>query len=211
MTHKLVQKHLLKGTQEFELVDDAINIRIKKPFGTETLTVVLSVLNPEPVINKSLVEFTSRVNNEPLVSFWSGKPNSDEFNAFINLIKDKARNEFMAFAGLRGAPAAGLEHNSYDEPPAFEERDDGVHWESREVVLRPADIEASIKLLTEQVGEEPLGAFLEVLKQLKDDPENDQLLKQLVDEFSQLGPLQGAVLSYAPYVIVVLSDDPYGF
>ena len=35
---KLIQKDLLKGTREFEIVDDVVNVRIKKPFKEEKLT-----------------------------------------------------------------------------------------------------------------------------------------------------------------------------
>mgnify|MGYP001550140873 CR=1 FL=1 len=67
METKLLQKHIFKGTQEFEIVDDVVNVRMKPRLRKEeTLTVMLTVLNPEPLINKSLLEFTSRVNNEPL-------------------------------------------------------------------------------------------------------------------------------------------------
>ena len=71
MTTKLIQKHLLKGTQEFEIIDDTVVVRSKPPLKKEeSLTVMLTVLNTEPVISKSLLEFTSRVNNEPLLSLF---------------------------------------------------------------------------------------------------------------------------------------------
>ena len=40
-------------------------------------TVMITVLNKEPVISKSLLEFTSRVNNEPLLSMFLAKPNPE--------------------------------------------------------------------------------------------------------------------------------------
>ena len=102
MTTKLVQKDLFKGTQEFELVDDYVNVRIKAPFKkAETLTVMLTVLDPEPVISKSSLNFNSRVNGEPLISLYLGKPNTEEFNGFVNALKQKAFEEFNAFAGLQ--------------------------------------------------------------------------------------------------------------
>ena len=63
MEIKLLQKHLLKGTQEFEIIDDVVNVRIKTPFKKEeSLTVMLTVLNPEPLINKScLLKLTIHV------------------------------------------------------------------------------------------------------------------------------------------------------
>ena len=75
MATKLVQKHLIKGTQEFEIVGDTVNIHIKSPFRKEeTLTVMLAVLNVEPVISQSRLEFVSRVNNEALISLYLAKP-----------------------------------------------------------------------------------------------------------------------------------------
>ena len=109
MASKLVQKSLFRGTREFEIVDDVVNVRIKTPFNKEeTLTVMLTVLNPEPVISKSLLAFTSRVNNEPLLSLYLAKPNPEEFNAFVNLLKQKAHDEFNAFAGLKSSTPSGL-------------------------------------------------------------------------------------------------------
>ena len=51
MTRKLIQKHLLYGTQELELLDDTIRIKITSPFKeTKELEVVLAMLNPVPEV-----------------------------------------------------------------------------------------------------------------------------------------------------------------
>ncbi|MGV6825877.1 MAG: hypothetical protein ACWA5Q_02765 [bacterium] len=97
---KLVQKHLLKGTQEFELLDDDIKVRIKTPFNEKNLSVSLAILNPEPTINGSRLEFHSRVKCGPLLSLYLNKPNEQEFNAFVEAVKEKALKEFNAFAGI---------------------------------------------------------------------------------------------------------------
>jgi len=47
---KLIQKSLLRGTQEFELLDDEVRVRIKSPFKSKELSVPLAILNPEPEI-----------------------------------------------------------------------------------------------------------------------------------------------------------------
>ncbi len=58
MTTKLTQKHLIKGRQELELIEDYVNIITKAPFKeAEKQTVMLTVLNPEPVISKSSLVF----------------------------------------------------------------------------------------------------------------------------------------------------------
>ena len=98
---KLVQKQLLKGTQEYELLDDEIRVRIKTPFSEKQLSVTLAILNPEPVINNSRLEFHSRVKCGPLLSLHLNQPNADEFNAFVEAVKEKALKEYNAFAGIK--------------------------------------------------------------------------------------------------------------
>ena len=204
MTTKLIQKQLFKGTQEFEIVDDAVNIHIKSPFkNDETLTVMLAVLNPEPIISKSRLEFTSRVNNEALVSLQLAKPNAEEFNAFVNLLKQKAQEEYNEFAGLTAADTK-LEGNAYDEPPDFEDTDKPTR-----IVRKPVRVEAveeSINMLSEYIGGVEIDPLLSALKALQSEPENIEHLSRLAREFDALGPVQGAVLTYAPYIGILMSD-----
>jgi hypothetical protein len=98
---KLVQKHLFKATQEFELRDDDVLVRIKTPFKQKELSVPLAVLNPEPVINNNQLDFHSRVKCGPMFSLYLNKPNAEEFNAFVEAVKEKALQEYNAFAGLK--------------------------------------------------------------------------------------------------------------
>ena len=98
---KLVQKHLLQGTQEFELLDDEVRVRIKTPFKQKEHVVTLAILNPEPVINNGRLEFHSRVKCGPLLSLYVDKPNAEAFNAFVQAVQDKALKEFNAFAGIK--------------------------------------------------------------------------------------------------------------
>ena len=98
---KLIQKSLLKGTQEFELRDDSINVRIKTPFKEKVRSVELAILNPEPVVNGSTLDFHSRVKCGPLLSLHLNKPNPAEFNAFVEAVKEKALAEYNAFAGIK--------------------------------------------------------------------------------------------------------------
>ena len=205
MSTKLIQKQLFKGTQEFEIVDDAINIHIKSPFKKdETLTVMLAVLNPEPIIRQSRLEFTSRVNNEALVSLYLAKPNAEEFNAFVNLLKQKAQDEYNEFAGLKANASSTLEGNVYDEPPDFEATD-----EPGGIARKPVRVEAveeSINMLSEYIGGEEIEPLLSALKALQSEPENIEHLSRLAKEFDALGPGQGAVLTYAPYIGILLTD-----
>ena len=101
MTTKLVQKHLLKGTQEFELRDNEVRVRINGPLKKKELSVPLEILNPEPVINGSKLDFHSRVKCGPMFSLYLNKPNPEEFNAFVEAVKEKALKEYNAFAGIK--------------------------------------------------------------------------------------------------------------
>ena len=205
MTTKLVQKHLIKGTQEFEIVDDAVNIHIKSPFKKdETLTVMLAVLNVEPVISQSRLEFTSRVNNEALVSLYLAKPNAAEFNAFVNLLKQKIQDEYNAFVGMKPSPEPMLEGNVYDEPPDFDDDDAPTAGVSRPV--RVEAVEESIHMLSEYIGGDDIAPVISALKALQSEPENTEHLSSLAKEFDALGPGQGAVLTYAPYIGVLLTS-----
>jgi len=101
MSHKLIQKHFLHGTQEFELLDDLIKVRINSLLkGKKELDIELAILNPEPVISDSRLHFNSRVKCGPLISLYLNKPNAEEFNAFVDAVKAKAKMEYDAFAGL---------------------------------------------------------------------------------------------------------------
>ena len=209
MTTKLVQNHLLKGTREFEIIDDVINVRIKPRFDKEeSLTVMLTVLNPEPVIGKSFLEFTSRVNNEPLLSLFLAKPNRREFNAFVNLVKQKARDEFNAFAGLKSGIPAALNGNVYHEPPEFD-TPESRRATRKNKSISPEGIANAIHMLSAHVGTEKIGPFLSALEALQADPQNESYLSRMINEFNALGSLQGAVLTYAPYIGMLLSDDPF--
>lgn len=98
---KLIQKHLIKGTQEFELRDNEVFVRIKSPFKQKELSVPLEILNPEPVVNGSVLDFHSRVKCGPMFSLFINKPNPQEYNQFVDAVKKRALEEYNAFAGLR--------------------------------------------------------------------------------------------------------------
>lgn len=208
---KLVQKQFLKGSTEFEIADDVVNVRFKTPFKEEKTTVVLTILNPEPVVNEPYLEFHSRVKCGPLMSMLIDKPNAEEFNAFVDELKQRARQEYNAFAGIKaGAVPEGLAANVYEEPPEFDEPGKTRSGKNRKPV-RVADIDASIQMLKQHLDAEEIKPVLSALEALKAEPENESSYNQLVKAFDDLGPRQGAVLTYAPYVGILLSDDPFGY
>jgi len=210
-TMKLVQKQLLKGTREFELIDDVINFRIKSPLKEEKLTVDLSILNPEPVVNEPFLEFHSRVKCGPLLSLLIDKPNAQEFNAFVDELKQRARREYNAFAGLKaGNLPEGMAANIFEEPPEFDQASkNGAGKKAAPVNVERID--EAIRMLERHLDDEEIKPVLTALQALKAEPENESCFAQLVKAFDDLGPRQGAVLTYAPYVSILLSDDPFGY
>ena len=208
---KLVQKQFLKGSREFEIADDVVNVRFKTPFKEEKSTVVLAILNPDPVVNKPYLEFNSRVKCGPILSLMIDKPNAEEFNAFVNQLKQRVRQEYNAFAGLKaGSVPEGLAANVYEEPPEFEEAKKSRTGKNVKPV-RVADVDTAIQMLERYLDTEEIKPLLNALEALKEDPENESHFDQLIKAFDDLGSRQGAVLTYAPYVSILLSDDPFEY
>jgi hypothetical protein len=207
---KLVQKQLLKGIREFEISDTLVNFRIKTLLTEKKLTVELSMLNPEPIVNGPFLEFHSRVKCDPLLSLLINKPNAKDFNAFVDELKQRARQEYNAFAGLRaGSLPEGMAANVFDEPPDFDEPGQN-RIVKRVKPVSVASIDTSIQMLEQYLDTEEIKPLLTALEALKAEPENESCIGHLVTAFDNLGPQQGAVLTYAPYIGVLLSDAPSG-
>ena len=68
-------------------------------------------------------------------------------------------------------------------------------------------IEEDIEMLNTYVDTADISAFMSALEALRDNPDEKTLL-QLAEQFNSMGFQQGAVLSYARYVAILLSDDP---
>lgn len=210
MTTKLIQKDLLKGTQELELVEDYVNVRTKAPFKkAETMTVMLTVLDPEPVISSSSLNFNSRVNGEPLISLYLGKPNTKEFNAFVNALKQKAFEEFNAFAGLQSTNLPAVEDPAgHEAPPDFADSAQAQLTKNRDHIKAERIVE-TIQMLRQHLEPEDIEPLVSALEALKEDTDSEARLAQVLHAFNELGPYQGAVLTYAPYVSILLYDDPF--
>lgn len=200
---KLVQKQFLSGRREFEIRGDTVEVRLKSGFREEKLTVMLAVLNPEPVVNAQFLEFHSRIRRDPLLSLFRNSPDSDTFDAFVDELKRRAREEYQLFAGLRGEPrpveaaaaepAAGAQELGFRKPakPVSSER-----------------IDEALRLLRQYLDGEAIESLLSALEAMKSQPEDQSSFASLILAFDELGPQQGAVLTYAPYIGVLLSDDP---
>jgi len=201
---KLVQKRFLRGRSEFAIVDDMINVRVKSLHREENQAIPLAMLNPEPVVSGDFLEFHGRVRgHHPLLSLMLDKPSAREYNAFVDELKRRAREEYQRFAGLKGSPrpanaeaAAGSVDNAFRRParPVNSER-----------------VDEAIRLLREYLGGEAIEPLLAALEALKSQPESQSSFAQLILAFDELGPQQGAVLTYAPYIGVLLSDDPAAY
>ena len=68
-----------------------------------------------------------------------------------------------------------------------------------------AKINASIEALKIFVQDASIDPLITILEALKQDPNNESLLLELSDTFKALGIIQGAVITYAPYISLLLS------
>ena len=208
---KLVQKKFLHGVREFEIIDDVINVEIRSRLKQEKLTVVLSVVNPEPAVNGPFLDFYSRIKaDDVLFSLYLDKPNSAEFNAFVDELKRRAHGEFHAFTGLRdGSRNDSLSTNLQEPPEGFDEAPE-IGGPKQRKSANVESIETSISMLEQFLDTGDIVDVLEALSALKAEPDNPVAFDQLANAFASLGAQQGAVLTYAPYVGILLSDDPLG-
>ncbi len=71
-------------------------------------------------------------------------------------------------------------------------------------------VEESIELLKKFVNDPDIEPLIAALEALKNDPDDASFLDALNKAFAKLGVVQGAVLTYAPYVGIILSDDIFG-
>jgi len=209
MSTKLTQKHLFKGTCEFEIVGEQVNVCVKSRFKKETFSVMLGVLNPEPLIIGSQLEFLSRVNGEALLSLALSRPNVAEFNDFVNTLKERAQAEYNAIAGISvAAKPKTLNGNVYEEPPEFGEISPADIRKPKTVSVE--DVENAINMLETYVDNEEIQPLIAALDLLKQGPDDHSKLVGVATVFNELGSSQGAVLTYAPYISIMLSDDPFG-
>ena len=211
MTIKLVQKRFLKGTREFEIIDeDTVYVRIKGLLKEEKVTVSLSMLNPEPVVNGSELEFYSDYKGRPLISLLVNQPNAAEFNDFVDTLKKKIVGEDDIFSSVDKFAdekrSEALARNVYEEPPMFDESTNtGEAISAQPVNVERLDVD--ITMLKTYLDEEDIKPLLDALEALKAEPENEEAYQQMLHAFNDLGITQGAVLTYATYLKVLLSSS----
>jgi hypothetical protein len=75
--------------------------------------------------------------------------------------------------------------------------------------IDPSSVEESIAMLQQYLDPVEIAPLVEVLRELAGAPRDAAVMARLSDVFDGLGILQGAVLTYAPMVAGLLSDDPF--
>jgi len=178
MIEKIVQIHPDQGTREFELVDDAIEYRISSPFGDEELSVVLSVLSPEPVVDGSMMYFISEVNREALIKLFVDLPDARTFEGFVHTVKQRIREE--DFGNLSA--------------------------DNRKSTITKEQVDTTIHMLETNLDPANIDELLGALRTLAEVPNDHEQLNRVVEAFNDLGAQQGPVLSYTSFFNTLLSS-----
>lgn len=76
--------------------------------------------------------------------------------------------------------------------------------------IKVADIDIALQMLKKYLNTQDINPLLSSLETLKTDPQNEAHQEQVINAFNELGHLQGAALTYAPYLNIFVSDDPFG-
>ncbi len=72
------------------------------------------------------------------------------------------------------------------------------------------DIDIALQMLKTYLNAQDIAPLLSALETLRTQPQNEAHQVQVANAFHELGPLQGAALTYAPYLHIFVSDDPFG-
>jgi len=179
MTTTLLQKHPIKGSREFRLVGDELEYTIQSPLKKESLSVVLSVLDSEPVITGSILAFVSQVNREPLVELFLNKPDKETFDEFVSTMRRRISEEDFGRLRVR----------------------------DNRIAVDPDRVSESIDMLQTYVNPDEIDLLLSALVELKAKPDDVRCLVNVADAFNALGFVQGQVITYAPYINFLLSGD----
>jgi len=76
--------------------------------------------------------------------------------------------------------------------------------------IKVSDIELAIQMLQRHLQNQDINSLLSALETLRSEPGNERYQQEVINEFNDLGSLQGAVLTFAPYLNIFVSDDPFG-
>ncbi len=76
--------------------------------------------------------------------------------------------------------------------------------------IKVADIDIALQMLKTYLNAQDINPLLTALETLRTNPQNEAHQEQVMSACNELGPLQGAALTYAPYLHIFVSDDPFG-
>ena len=76
--------------------------------------------------------------------------------------------------------------------------------------IKVADIAIAIQMLNKYMDAQIINSLVSALETLKTDPQNVTFQENVINAFNDLGIMQGAALTYAPYLNIFVSDDPFG-
>jgi len=75
--------------------------------------------------------------------------------------------------------------------------------------IKVADIDIALQMLNKYLDSQDIAPLLSSLETLKTEPQNEAYQTQVINAFNDLETMQGAVLTYAPYLNIFVSDDPF--
>ena len=76
--------------------------------------------------------------------------------------------------------------------------------------IKVTDIDIALQMLKKYLDTQDINPLLSSLETLKTEPQNKAYQQEVIDAFNDLGSQQGAALTYAPYLNIFVSDDPFG-
>ena len=76
--------------------------------------------------------------------------------------------------------------------------------------VKIADVDIAIQMLNKYIDAQAINPPVSALGTLKIEPQNETFQKNVITAFNDLGVMTGAALTYAPYLNVFVSDDPFG-
>ena len=87
--------------------------------------------------------------------------------------------------------------------------DHKLHNNKKLQSIKAADIDIALKMLKKYLDTQDINPLLSALETLKTEPQNEAYQAQVINAFDGLNYLQGAALTYAPYLNIFVSSDPF--
>jgi hypothetical protein len=84
-----------------------------------------------------------------------------------------------------------------------------LHKNKKLQFIKSVDIDLAIQMLRKYLDTQEINPLVSALETLKTEPQNETFQTQVITAFNALNHLQGAALTYAPYLHIFVSDDPF--